>query len=73
MWFLVLMISSTPLLIDADRAGLYGPFYTYQACVEAGKRFADSGFTPNGTYVDNKTFSTASTCTELARRILGAE
>jgi hypothetical protein len=72
MWFLVLMISPTPMLVDADRAGLYGPFYTYQACVEAGKRFANSGVTPNGTYVD-KTFSTASTCTELARRTVGVE
>jgi hypothetical protein len=46
MWFLVIMISPTILLADANRVGVYGPYPSQTACEQAGKLFADTGMTP---------------------------
>ena len=64
MWFLVIMISPTMLLADANRVGVYGPYPSKTACEQAGRLFADTGMTPSGSYVDKKQNQTVSTCTQ---------
>jgi len=63
MWFLVIMISPTLLLADANRIGVYGPYPSQATCEQAGRSFTDTGMTPSGSYVDNKN-QTMSTCTK---------
>jgi hypothetical protein len=66
MWFLVIMISSTLLLVDANRVGIYGPYPTQTTCEQAGRLFTDTGMTPSGSYVvvDKKNQTAMSTCTQ---------
>jgi hypothetical protein len=42
MWFLVVMMSPTLLLADANRVGVYGPYPSQTACEKAGRVFADN-------------------------------
>jgi hypothetical protein len=63
MWFLVIMISPTLLLADANTIGVYGPYLSQTTCEQAGRLFADTGMTPSGSYVDKKN-QTVSTCTQ---------
>jgi hypothetical protein len=63
MWFLVIMMSPTTLLADANRVGVYGPYPSQTICEQAGRLFADTGMTPSGSYVDKKNH-TVSTCTQ---------
>ena len=64
MWVLVIMISPTLLLADADKVGFYGVYKTQSLCEKAGKLFSDTGMTPTGSYIDKKS-KTVSTCTQL--------
>jgi hypothetical protein len=64
MWFLVIMISPTLLLADANSVGVYGSYPSQTICEQAGRLFADTGMTPSGSYVDNKKNHTVSTCTQ---------
>jgi hypothetical protein len=67
MWFLVIMMSPTLLLADANRVGVYGPFPSQTACEKAGRVFADTGMTPSGSYVDVEKKNLAmSTCAQLS-------
>ena len=64
MWFLVIMISPTLLLLaDANSIGVYGPYPSQTTCEHAGRLFAYTGMTPSGSYVDKKNQQTVSTCT----------
>jgi len=64
MWFLVIMISPTLLLADANSVGVYGPYPSQTMCEQAGRMFADTGMTPSGSYVTKKGNQTVSTCTK---------
>ncbi len=45
MWFLVIMVSPTMLLTDANSAGVYGPYPSQATCEQSGRLFADTGMT----------------------------